>query len=80
MGKAVISTSVGAEGIDHTDGKNILLANTVSEFVDQMVGLHQEPERVAAIGKEANRLVRKSYSDEPLVADLLAFYKRIPKA
>lgn len=79
MGKAVIATPIGAEGIAHRDGKNILLASTASEFAEHMIALVQHPERVATIGAEANKLVRASYSDEPIVAELVAFYKRLLK-
>ena len=40
LGVPVISTSVGAEGIDYTNGKNILIADTEQEFneaIDQLL-------------------------------------------
>ncbi len=79
MGKAVIATPIGAEGIAHEDGRNILLAKTASEFAEHMLALIQHPERVTAIGAEALELVRSSYSDEPIVQELEAFYKRLLK-
>ncbi|MBL0127606.1 MAG: glycosyltransferase [Flavobacteriales bacterium] len=79
MGKAVIATPIGAEGIDHTDGKNILIARNANEFVEQMVGLIKEPERALQIGAEARKLITSTYSDHPIVADLTAFYKRLRK-
>lgn len=79
MGKAVISTPVGAEGIAHRAGKNILLADTATGFAEHMVALHQDPERAVAIGTEANKLVRANYSDGPIVTELTAFYKRLLK-
>lgn len=80
MGKAVIATDVGAEGIAHRNGKNILLANTASEFAEHMIALLREPERVPLLGMEARKLVQASYSDEPIVQDLVAFYKQVLKA
>jgi sugar transferase (PEP-CTERM/EpsH1 system associated) len=39
MGKAVVSTSVGAEGLDVEDGCDILLADTTPTFADSIIKL-----------------------------------------
>lgn len=80
LGKAIISTPIGAEGIEHSDGTNILLAGTVSDFVDRIIGLLDDPERIVRIGSEARQLVEEHYSDERIVSDLIAFYDRLLKA
>src|SRR5690606_28798529 len=79
MGKAVISTPIGAEGIAYTDGKDILLAETAGEFADRIIGLHRDAERAATIGRNARKLIERSYSDTPIVNDLTAFFKRLLK-
>lgn len=79
MGKAIIATPIGAEGIAHTDGKNILLARTIPEFTDAIVALLDAPERSLNMGLEARKLVLSNYSNEHIVRDLLAFYKRLLK-
>lgn len=79
MGKAVISTPIGAEGIDHKDGHDILLAKNATEFVDRMVTLIDDPEQVVTLGREAQRLVARKYSNGPIVQDLVSFYKRLLK-
>jgi len=33
MGKAIISTTIGAEGIGYTNGKDILIADSPDEFI-----------------------------------------------
>ena len=80
LGKAIISTTVGAEGIGHTNGRNILLADNATDFVKHILALHDEPEKVVSLGTEARRLVATHYSDERIVDDLVAFYKRLLKA
>lgn len=79
MGKAIIATPIGAEGIAHTDGRNILLARTIPEFTDAIVALHDDPERARRMGREARKLVLTKYSNERIVRDLVAFYKRLLK-
>lgn len=39
MGKAVVSTSVGAEGLDVEDGRDIMLADTSLAFADSIIKL-----------------------------------------
>jgi glycosyltransferase involved in cell wall biosynthesis len=39
MGKAVVATSIGAEGLDVTDGRDILLADNAAKFADSVVAL-----------------------------------------
>lgn len=80
MGKAIIATPIGAEGIAHTNGKNILLARTIPEFTDAIVGLLDDPDRVAELGLEARKLVMTKYANEHIVRDLVAFYKHLGKA
>lgn len=77
MGKAVISTPIGAEGIACTDGHDILLATTAAEFAERIIALHRDPARANAIGGKARELVTRAYSDAPIVQDLTAFYKKL---
>ncbi len=37
MGKAIVSTSIGCEGLGVTDGENILTADTPQDFADTVV-------------------------------------------
>ena len=77
MGRTIISTPIGAEGINYTDGKDILLARTATEFAERIVGLIDRPESARAIGLAAHALVRDQYSEEAIVRDLVAFYQRL---
>lgn len=39
MGKAIVSTSVGCEGLNVNDGKDILIANNPEDFADKTISL-----------------------------------------
>ncbi|MBL8002573.1 MAG: glycosyltransferase [Flavobacteriales bacterium] len=80
MGRCVISTHMGAEGIDHTDGTDILLADTPAAFAAHITALLDEPARVARIGQAARRLIDERYSDKPIIDGLVAFYRTLLKA
>jgi glycosyltransferase involved in cell wall biosynthesis len=44
-GKAVISTTIGAEGLDYDDGRNILIADTPQVFADTVIGVLRDAGR-----------------------------------
>jgi len=62
MGKCIISTNIGVEGISCTDKKNILIANTKEEFIEAMKFCIQNPERVNNIGAEAKKYAVENFS------------------
>ena len=80
LGKAVVTTTVGARGIDYTDGENLLIANTPSEFARQIGRLVNDPDYCRHVGEAAAHLVAERYDVGRLTDQLLAFYKeRIEK-
>ena len=77
LGKVVLSTSIGAEGIDYTDRENILIANKKNDFVKQLQWLMEEPERITKIGKNARKLVETTYSNKKINQKLVRFYNQL---
>lgn len=61
MAKAIVSTSVGAEGIDHSDNENILLRDTPDEFADAVVSLMNNEDMRHKIEKGGRELVESKY-------------------
>jgi sugar transferase (PEP-CTERM/EpsH1 system associated) len=59
MGKAVVSTSLGAEGLPVTHGQNILIADHPREFAGAVVRVLRDPELAARLGRAARALVEK---------------------
>jgi polysaccharide biosynthesis protein PslH len=49
-GRAVVSTTIGAEGLGACDGKHLLLADDADRFADAVVGLLQNPTLRARLG------------------------------
>jgi glycosyltransferase involved in cell wall biosynthesis len=62
MGKAVVSTSLGAEGLDLCDGHEILLADDSQHFAEAVAGLLRDRARAASLGAAARRAVEEKYS------------------
>lgn len=64
MGKAVVSTSIGAEGLPVHSGRDILIADHPNEFADVVVSLLQDRERRCEIGRAARTLVEQRHNWE----------------
>ncbi len=74
-GKAIISTTLGAQGIHHTHGKNILIANTADEFYQCIEQLLNNPLLCETLGTEAQKLIETEYSNTRVINEVLDFYK-----
>lgn len=61
LGTPVVSTSKGAEGLDVTAGKDILIADQPAAFAAQTVRLLSEPELRASLAENGRRLVEEKY-------------------
>jgi len=61
LGTPVVSTPMGAEGLDVIDGTHILLGDDVAELVEQTTRLLADPGLAARIADNARELVRERY-------------------
>ena len=79
-GKVVITTTVGAQGIDYTDGVDLLIANTPAEFAQQIGRCLADGAYCRRVGQAAAELIRTKYNGQRLATELIAFYnKRLEK-
>ena len=62
MGKAVVSTSVGAEGLALESGRHFLAADTAHDFAQAVIRLLRDPARRRALGDVGRALVDANYS------------------
>ena len=72
-GKTVVTTRVGARGIDARDGEHLLLADTADDFVRQIRRCIEEPEYCQQIGRNAYQLIADTYNIETLTQQLIEF-------
>jgi sugar transferase (PEP-CTERM/EpsH1 system associated) len=78
MAKAVVSTSIGAEGLAFADGENIMIADDPAEFARLVVKTLRDGGWRAAIGRNARDFVASHCSWEAVAGqfvDLLAHAK-----
>jgi len=62
MKKCVVSTRIGAEGLDYQDGINILIADDANTMAQRVVKVLNSPEMAAEIGERAYETVSKFHS------------------
>jgi glycosyltransferase involved in cell wall biosynthesis len=62
MGKAVVSTTVGAEGLALEAGRHFLAADEPQAFADAVIALLRDPARRQLLGNAGRRLVETQYS------------------
>lgn len=77
LGMAIVSTSIGAEGIDVEDGKHLMLADTPREFAERVATLLSSPDLCKEIGTNARELVSEKYTWDSAGEKLLNVYKNI---
>lgn len=66
MARAVVTTSVGCEGLMVQDGKHLFVADEPIDFAARVVELLHDPARRVQVGENGRRLVKDSY-DWPVV-------------
>jgi glycosyltransferase involved in cell wall biosynthesis len=64
MGKALVSTTIGAEGLPVKSGDHLLLADDPAAFAHAVLELLRDAGRRVRLGQNASRLVHDSYSTE----------------
>lgn len=75
LGRAVITTSCGAEGLSVTHKKNILIGDTADEFIELINTLITATEIARSIGSEASRYVIENFDNLVITKNLADFYK-----
>lgn len=77
LGKPVISTSKGAEGIDYADGVNIIIEDDLSKYPVRIQELIEDEARMRRIGSSAKELIKNKYNWKHYQGDLIQIYERV---
>jgi glycosyltransferase involved in cell wall biosynthesis len=80
LGKLVISTSLGADGLNCTDGKHLFLADRKDQWIsaiDQLLGDSDLRRRMA---DEAKAHVRENFTIGSLMSKLISFYRDLQRS
>jgi len=76
MGLPVVSTSIGAEGLDVVNGEHLMIADTPQAFAGAVVQVLRDRDLSHALGANGRKLVCAKYSWERVGERLLALFDR----
>jgi glycosyltransferase involved in cell wall biosynthesis len=62
VGKVIITTTIGLEGINAIHKKHVLLADTADEFTDAITFCLHHPEQCREIGENARQFIREEHN------------------
>jgi glycosyltransferase involved in cell wall biosynthesis len=77
MQKCIISTSLGAEGINFEHGVNVLIANDPDEFYEAIKNCIADEEYCRKIGLNARRLIEEQHDMNKVTKNLVQFYENV---
>ncbi len=77
MGKAIISTTIGAEGMPVSAGKNIMLADTAADFARNIKELCNNASLRTELQKNARIFISEKFNNQNLLAALINFYRSL---
>jgi sugar transferase (PEP-CTERM/EpsH1 system associated) len=76
LGRVVVTTTLGCEGLDVTHGENILIADTSADFADQVVRVFKDKELRQHLVKNGRHLVETTYDWKAIGEKLLKVYEK----
>ncbi|MEO8887059.1 MAG: glycosyltransferase family 4 protein [Mucilaginibacter sp.] len=77
MEKCIISTSLGAEGINYENGKNIIIANNREEFYQAIKRCIKNEKYCRTMGLNARALIEQQHDNNKVVDKLMDFYRAL---
>ena len=75
LGRAIVSTSVGAEGIAYTNNKNILIADNETSFAEAIMKTLRDSALRHQLGQNAKQLVNTQYDNSKICSAIIDFCK-----
>jgi glycosyltransferase involved in cell wall biosynthesis len=75
LGKPVVTSSLGAEGLDVSDGNNIFIAGKKEEYIEKIEKLLLNPDLFVKIGANALAFIRSTFNERMTSERLVEFYE-----
>jgi polysaccharide biosynthesis protein PslH len=76
LGKPIVTTDIGTEGIPTENGKNIVIANNAGQFTDAITRLISDRALTDQIGKNAIGFIQEKFDNLSQAGALIEFYKQ----
>jgi glycosyltransferase involved in cell wall biosynthesis len=79
LGRPVVSTTIGCEGLDVVDGEHLLIADSPEQFADKTVRLLTDRASYQRITTKARQLVVDRYDWDVVARQLLEIYSEMTR-
>lgn len=77
LGKAIVSTKIGAEGLDVEHGKHIMIGENADDCRQAIAELISNPEKIKKMGDAARDLVERTFENNQISQKLENFYNQL---
>jgi len=77
MAKPVVTTSVGAEGIDIKNGEHLLIADNPQDFAEKTLYLLRHPEYATKLGNTGRKRMVEHYDWEIIGKKMSEIYEKL---
>jgi polysaccharide biosynthesis protein PslH len=77
LGRPVVSTRLGCDGLEAEDGRHLLVADRAGDFARQIAALLEDAQLRERLCREGRRLVERRYSWQRSADKLLTIYERL---
>ena len=77
FGMPVVTTTIGIEGIEASEAKGVIVADTEKSFADAVINLLKDKKKREQLGKNARRFAEQEYSWDVISDELVALYNSI---
>lgn len=79
LGKAIISSTIGAIGIEYKEKENILIADTAAEWIEAIDALVNKVGKKERIERNARQFAETHFDNRVITKELIQFYKEVQR-
>ena len=77
LGKTIVTTSIGAEGVDAVNNESIIIADTEEAFAEAIHKCLTNNAFYLTVGKKAKEVALKNYNNADICKRLNVFYQKL---
>jgi polysaccharide biosynthesis protein PslH len=74
----MVTTTIGCEGINVENGRQVLIADQPQDFADAVLRILEDPRLAESLGKSGRELIVEQYDYRKVCAQLDRIYQKVP--
>jgi glycosyltransferase involved in cell wall biosynthesis len=79
LGRPVVSTTIGCEGLDAADGEHLLIADTPAQFAEKTMSLFRDRQLYQRLSTNGRKLVETRYGWDQIAEKLTDVYEQMTR-